>query len=270
MARKAPRIPGFSIDFPVERLWENERPSWEGNLGGDPLGDDLEGRLWAVRLAIKNGWAPEDAPSSLINENDIRALIDPLELSDPGATVDALRRIAGRHLRPRHMEILGSGPKAIATLLDEIRRNIIQLEETVDRLPLVVRDFLTEAYPMLPRELQNNDRLDLVALERVLPDLGHVVHFVGEALARRRRRPPNILRRQTLLDAADTIETATGSRIRTRWREDDRPCFKFRGEDGMALLKFMKVVEPGVSEMALVKDYRSLRKQATEATPSGK
>lgn len=270
MARKTLETPGFLIDFPVERLWENERPSWEGDLGEDPLGDDLEGRLWAVRLAIKNGWAPEDAPSSLIDNNDIRALLDTLELSDPDATVDALRRIAGRHLRPRHMEILGSGPKAMATLLDEIRRNIIQLEETVDRLPLVVRDFLTEAYPMLPGELRNNDRLDLVELERALPDLGHVVYFVGEALARRRRRPPYILRRQTLLDAADAIETATGSRIQTRWREKDRLCFKFRGEDGKALLGFMKIVEPGVSEMALVKDYRSLRRQAKRAAPSGK
>lgn len=270
MTRKTLKIPGFPIDFPIERLWENERPSWEGELGEDPLGDDLEGRLWAVRLAIKKGLAPEDAPTSLIDRNSIEALLDPLVLSDPYQTVDALWRIAGRHLRPRHMEILGSGPKAIAALLDEIRRNVIQLEATVDRLPPVVRDFLTEAFQMLPSQCQNNDRLDLAALERALPDLGHVVYFVADTLARKRRRPPNILRRQTLLDAAAAIEEATGNRIRTHWREKDRPCFKFRGEDGRALLGFMKIVEPGVSEMALVKDFRTLRKKETWAPPPGK
>lgn len=251
MMRKTLKLPGFLIDFPVERLWENERTSWEGDLGEDPLGDDLEGRLWAVKLAIKSGVAPDGASRTLIDRNDIERLLEALELSDPAPAMEALWRIAGRHLRPKHMEILGSGPKAIATLLDEIRRNVVQLEETVDRLPLVVRAFLSESFRMLPSQLRNNDELDLIALERALPDLGHIVYFIGEALARRRRRPPNILRRQTLLDAADAIEEATGDRIQTRWREKDTPCFKFRGEDGQALVEFMKMVEPGVSEKAL-------------------
>ena len=90
MTRTTLKIPGFPIDFPVERLWENERPSWEGDIGEDPLGDDLEGRLWAVRLAIKNGLAPKDAPSALIDRNSIEALRDPLELSDLNPTVDGL------------------------------------------------------------------------------------------------------------------------------------------------------------------------------------
>ena len=264
MARRTSRIPGFPIDFPVEHLWENERVSWEGDLGEDPLGDDLEGRLWAVRQTIKSGRAPKGASTALIDRDAIGELLQALNLSDPNPTVDALWRIAGRHLRPKHMEILGSGPKAMAVLLNEIRRNVVQLESTVDRLPPVVRDFLTTAFPMLPSQYRNNDRLDLEALERALPDLGHVVYLVGDALARTRRRPPNILRQQTLLDAAAAIEKATGHQIQTHWREKDKPCFKFRGDDGKALLEFMKIIEPGASEMALVKDFRALRKTASK------
>jgi hypothetical protein len=269
MARRTYKIPGFPIDIPLERLWESERENWEGDIGEDPIGDDLDARLWAVRQAIKSGHAPTDASSTLIARDDIAGLIRPLRLNDAAPTVDRLWRIAGRHLRPRHMEILGSDPKAIAELLDQVRRSIIQLEGALDRIPPVVRDFLTEVFPMLPRPYRNNEKLDLVATERALPDLGHVVFLVGDALTRRRRRPPKILRRQTLVDAAATIEAGTGNGIKTRWSEKGETCFKFRGDEGQALLAFMKLVEPTVSEMALVKDFRALRKQTTKiSTPN--
>lgn len=256
MAHRTLKIPGFPVDFPLERLWENEREYWEGDIGEDPIGDDLDARLWAIKQAIKSGHVSDGASDTLIDRKDIAELLIPLRLNDPEPTLNSLWRIAGRHLRPKHMEILGSGPKATAQLLDEVRRGVIQLEETVDRLPAVVRDFLIEAFPLLPKPYRNNEKLDIAALERVLPDLGHVVFLVGDALSRRRRRPPHILRRQTLIDAAAAIEAATGNRVQTLWSEKGKPRYKFRGEEGQATLAFMKLVEPGASERALVTDFR--------------
>lgn len=266
MARRTLKIPGFPVDFPLERLWENEREYWEGDIGEDPIGDDLDARLWAIRQAIKSGHTRDDASGTLIDRKDIAELLMPLRLPDPEPTLTGLWRIAGRHLRPKHMEILGSGPKATAELLDEVRRGVIRLEEAVDRLPPIVRDFLTEAFPLLPKSHRNHDELDIVALERILPDLGHVVFSVGDALTRRRRRPPNILRRQTLFDAAITIEAATGHPVGTVWSENGKPCFRFRGDEGLAILTFMKLVEPGVSEMALVKDFRKRKTASAHRT----
>lgn len=270
MPRKTFKIPGFPIDFPIEQLWENERDIWEGAIGEDPIGDDLDARLWAVRQAIRSGQAPKDACSTVIEREAFADLLAPLELRDPQQTLDSLWRIAGRHLRPRHMEILGSGLKATARLLDAVTRSIVQLDRNLERLPPVVVSFLTDNFSRLPTEVRANEKLDVPVLVHSLLDLGHTANLVSDTLTRKRRRPPIILRRQTLWDAAAAIEEATGSRIQTRWREKDRPCFKFRGENGTALLQFMKIVEPGVSEMALVKDFRSLRKQATNAAPSGK
>ena len=261
MARRTLKIPGFPVDFPLERLWENERECWEGGIGEDPIGDDLDARLWAIRQAIKSGNASEGASDTLIDRKDVAELLIPLRLSDPEPTLDSLWRVAGRHLRPKHMEILGSGPKATAELLDEVRRAVIQLEESVDRLPVVVRDFLIETFPLLPKPYRNNDKLDIAALERVLPDLGHMAFLVGDALSRRRRRPPHILRRQTLIDAAATIEAATGNRVRTLWSEKGKPRYKFQGEEGEATLAFIKLVEPWASERALVTDFRKRKKQ---------
>lgn len=270
MPRKSIKIPGYEIGFPFEQLWENERDSWERDLGADPLGDDLDGRLFAVQSAIKTGTAPAYASETLIQRADIEALLQPLQLPELEPVSVRLWQIAGRHLRPKHMEILGSGPTDTVTLLQEVTGGIVQLEDALERIPIVVRDFLTAAFPLVPRSYRNNEKLDIVALERALPDLAHLTFLVSDALTRKRRRPPNVLRKQTLRDATVSLELATGQTIKTQWTEDGQPCFKFKGEPGRALFGFMKLVEPRVSERALVTDLRAMLRNEQAASGSSR
>lgn len=258
MPRKTYRIPGHVIEFPVEHLWENERHSWEDHFGDDPLGNDLEGRLWAVRHAIKTGAASADADVTLIEKSQLGALIEPLGLDGPNDLVIQLWEIAGRHLRPKHMEILGSGPRTIAKQLNVLGSNLDGLEKSLGALPIVARNFLTENFHRIPQPARNGERLDINALEQALSDLRLIVGGVADVLDVNTRRPANPLRRQTMRNAATAIEAATGNRVLTQWSENDQRCFKFKGKEGAVLLAFMQLLEPKTRESALVREFRGL------------
>lgn len=73
-------------------------------------------------------------------------------------------------------------------------------------------------------------------------------------------RPTNVMRLQAIMGAAQAIEEATGRAIVVGWRKSGTDARDhFRGSEGKVLIDFMRMLEPKVSEAALVRDLRKAR-----------
>lgn len=260
MARKRQENRGSTDTFPVKNYWEDSRPIWEGDLGEDPLGADHAGRFAAIDSAWRAGLLGPDAEAAIITREQITDLVAPLALDAPDAIIDRLWAIAGRHLRPIHRKLLGSDLHATKKLMVELTSAVARLEDLLDRVPPVTREFMRASFERLPGTYRNCDRLDLDELERILPDLAHTSFFVAGHLERERKRPVHVLRRQTLKDAAETIEMATGNPVQRTWSEADRKKHTFKGVEGEVLRDFMRLVEPAVGEGPLVRLLTEIRR----------
>lgn len=245
--------------FPVEDYWEEARDTWEGDLGEDRLGADHAARFEIIAILLERGSLPAQAKAAIVTKPQIEELVVRLGLDEREQVVERLWAIAGRHLRPVHRKLLGSDLARTKQVLDAITLGISKLEALLEKLPPVTCQFLETSFERMPLRYRSNTSLDIDALERALRDLAHTTFFVAKRLERERKRPVNVLRRQTLKDVAETIEAATGRSIKTTWSKKGRANHTFRGAEGEVLRDFMRVVEPTATERSLVGLLRDVR-----------
>lgn len=258
MARKISENGAGGKPFPVTDFWEELLDCWEGEISDDPLGADHAGRFEAIRAAIRGGHLGPEARAAIVEREQIAELVGHLRLNDPEPVIEQLFQLAGRHLRPVHRKLLGSDLASTAKVLQQVTAAAAKLEQLLDRIPPVTRDFLEQSYVRMPQSLQSGDRLGINELEFTLSGLAHTSHLAGLALARERKRPPKILRQMTLKRAVQIIETATDQTIKHSWKKDEVK-YAFTDRNGFVLRDFMKLVEPRVSERSLVEDLIKIR-----------
>ena len=252
--------------FPSTDFWEELVENWEDFAAEDALGDDYASRIKTIDLAIKKKLLPPAAINSIVERAQIAKALEPLHLSDPEPVIDGLWTLAGRHLRPLHRKLLGSDPTSTRRQLETLIKAVCALEKALDPLPPVTIDFLQQCHARLPASHRTRKRIDLGDIDLMLSDIGHAAYFARHTLYRDRRQPPKLMRARTLRDAARIIEEATGEQIAHSWSQADQKRFAFSGAPGLALRRYMALVEPGASERALVEDLIALRR-IDEASP---
>lgn len=189
----------------------------------------------------------------------IAKLVDQLEVEDPERLTDQLEELAGRHLRPVHRLLLGSDPASTRKLLVKIASQANFLQNLFDVLPNVVVSYLAEFHESLLENEPGSLFPDIDGIDRSLGELAVLCAKANNELLQAPNAPLKVLRRQTLHDVAAAIEKHTGRTVGTRWSRDDVKCYEFKGLEGLAVLEFMQLVEPGASERSLVSLFRAMR-----------
>ena len=248
--------------FPTKDFWEELVDDWEDFQDDDPLGPDHERRFETIAAGVLSGALPLEAGSAIISREQVSTLVAPLGLGDPQRVSDQLWALAGRHLRPRHRKLLGSDPKATRRQLAALIKAVVAMEKALDCLPPVTIGYLQECHRRLPTSHRTRPRINLADLDLMLTDIGHSAYFADLTLIRERRQPPKLLRARTLAQATNIIEAATKERIEHSWVRKDKKHYAFLGTGGHALRAFMKLIEPGASERALVEDLMGVRSKS--------
>lgn len=251
--------------FPLEDYWEEWIDNCEDEIADDPLGPDHVGRFAAVADAIRGGLVDPEEQWAVVEREQISDLIKPLRLGDPDPVTDQLWQLAGRHLRPVHRKLLGSDPASTAKLLKQVTRAAAKLEQLIDEVPPVTRDFLEKCYVRLPRRYQAGEKLDVNALDMTLSNLAQTTFWAALTLTRERKQPPKILRQMTLKRVVEVVEAVTGHPVSHSWKKDDEQKAAFKGANGKVVRDFMKLVEPNASERALVEVLIRIRRSRTAA-----
>ena len=265
MAREATENGEDGRPFPVENYWEERVDTWEEASLEDHLGPDHVARFAAIEDAIRSGHLRPEARWAVIRREQIAELVRALDLNDPEPLIDQLWELSGRHLRPVHRKMLGSDLASTAKLLNQLTAAASKLEQLLDQVPPITRQFLEDCYVRLPKRFQSGERLGINALDQALSNLAHTTYFAALTLTRERKQPPKILRQMTLDSIVQLVEFATGERVSHSWRKGDEQKAAFKGANGKVVLGFMKLVEPRASERSLVEDLVRIRHSRTKA-----
>lgn len=261
MPRKPSKTRQKKGAFPVQDIWENLAPTWEGDLGEEKLGADHAGRF-ANAAMLTRGQPPETkVRHGDIPRETIRRLVSLLEVDDPELLTDQLWALAGRHVRPVHALLHGSDPASTRAALRNVIKAAQALEGLVQNLPLFVRSFLEEFHASLSDEERQLPAINIQNLDRSLAELAMLCARASNELHHVPNAPVRVLRRNTLQKVVATVESLPGRRVQTRWSRHDKKCAEFKGREGNVVRIFMRLVEPDASEGALVRLLRELRSE---------
>ncbi len=263
MARETTENGDDGSAFPVGGFWEEWNDKWEDEDLDDLLGPDHVARFAAVGDAIRGGHVEPRFQWTIVGREQIAELVRPLRLNDPEPVIDQLWQLAGRHLRPIHRKLLGSDLASTARLLKKVTRAAAELEQLLDQVPPVTRQFLEECCVRLPRGYRSGERLGINALDLSLSNLAHTTYCAAPLLTRERKQPPKILRRMTLKRVVAVVESVTGQPVTHSWKKDDVQKAAFKGANGTVVLEFMQLVEPSAKERPLVEDLIKIRSSRT-------
>ena len=264
MARKIKRSESDGAAFPASLYWEELASSWERDRA-DHLGPDHIGRFETVALQLKSLAPGEQLRRGYVSRATIAEMVSALDVADPDLLVDRLYEIAGRHLRPVHRLLLGSDSKTTRSQLNVISRAAQSLEEMIEALAPVTAHYLDEFSEQLPAGKKGKRRQKIGDVSQTLADLAVLCARASNELVGLPHRPTKSLREQTLLNVVAAVESGTNKLVNTRWGRDDKKCFEFKDREGEFVREFMRMVEPGASEAALVKLLQKAKSEIKKA-----
>ena len=260
MPQKKPDTRGRRASFPAKAFWEELDGRWE-SIGLDHLGSDHRGRFEVIAHQVCNLSPNERLSKGDVPREMIAALKGMLGLGDSEPLIDRLWEIAGRHLRPLHRRLLGSDPASTRKVLLKASGLASKLAQALD-LPPVVEQYLDEFNNALPaNDIGKPD--GRYQVDQAVSRLAILAVKASNELMKIANRPPLALRRQTLSDAVDAVERATGKTIQTQWSKGDRKFSEFRELEG----KFCRSI---VARMPKPGPTRTLSRCSTGGRRSGR
>ena len=247
--------------FPVAGIWEELRVSWERSSDDEESGADVAIRNEIIRL-ISRATNKEVPVGLIVDLKQILELTRPFQLGDHTVLAERLFQVAGRYLRPRHQAFFNTSARETKRLLTKILETAELLDELLEEASTEIVKVVEEAHAKLTEECGPMQRLNVIGFSTSLTHLRQAVAFLESSIVIPPNRPVEAMRKRAVIDAAEAIEEATGSLIELGARKSGTEMReRFKGASGAALLGFLKLIAPTVTEAALVGDLRAARKR---------
>ncbi len=270
MSKITPKNGQADKRFPAQDLWEDLRRGWEAEARSVDPDPNVSNRNETLRVTARVTGV--SLPQGLIVDiEQVRDVLQPLELEDDAFLAQRLFETAGRYLRPRQQAYFGTSAQQTKVKLKQLLKAALHLDELLDQTTVEVFGFIEQAHEALESAHMREPTMKVHQLWMALTPLLDAVSWLEQSIEIEPSRPPKGMRIEALVAAAQAIEHATCKPIERSWAKAGTPAVNaFKGLSGKVLLSFMRLLVPNASEAALVKDLSAARKELARAKSSRK